>query len=375
MAVPWIVPVEAMPSRDVEVDRAMEQLEHSIRPPPTAIPPVVDDQRLLHPLTVELPDQVDHSLVARVRDVDIAHLAAAPLLHVGPVPLDPGAVAQRALALGTIAGQQLDRHLAGRGIDGGPGADGQGSRQVGQPLECRPWVFEGVEGRTIHCEEILADLHVDSGLPERIAGIGIPGSALVDLRDPVGAVVLLEVDPEHSHRDFGWPWHIPRIVDPAVGCAQLADHLAGRVVHVLPAGAMVKQLSVFLAHRGPVHVVHPGIVEEIAEEAPCIRKDLSPFGGRVDLHRHAGQVDGMVQGLTGCAVHDRQRVASADQELLAVGGEIEIRPAGRHHGRIVMGIAEIEEADGSLAVGLSRREEQLPLIGDRQVPEALLGGC
>ena len=178
-----------------------------------------------------------------------------------------------------------------------------------------------------------------------------------------------EVDAQHSCGEFRRPRHISGIADPGVRDAQLADHLAEGVVDVLPAGAVVEQYCVFFAHRGPVDVMHLGIVEEIAEEAPGIRKDLSPFGGGVDLHRHAGQADRMVQTLTGRGAHERQAVAFADQELLAVGGEIKITGARHHRRCFVTRIVEIEDADGSFAVRRSVREEQLPLICDGQVRE------
>src|SRR5579863_10526082 len=68
---------------------APQTLEHDLIDEAAAIPAVVDDQRLLVELSVELPHELIHAARAHIRKIDVGDPAGGGLLDVLAIVVDP----------------------------------------------------------------------------------------------------------------------------------------------------------------------------------------------------------------------------------------------------------------------------------------------
>ena len=93
------------------------------------------------------------------------------------------------------------------------------------------------------------------GLEQGRSHLAVPGRAVDDPLDPVGAVGDLPIDAEVAGPDRG---RFLRIAAPAVGVGgvELGDELADDVIHVPSGHGRLDELPVALPHGRPIDAVH-----------------------------------------------------------------------------------------------------------------------
>ena len=74
---------------------------------------------------------------------------------------------------------------------------------------------------------------------------------------------------------------------------QFADHFADDVTHIFAAVGVVHHCQVASANAVPINAVHIGVIEIVAEDAPCILDHLLPFTLRIDFREHWLRDDGL----------------------------------------------------------------------------------
>ncbi len=104
------------------------------------IPAIIDNQRFLMPLTIELTDQIVLARYTRIDHIHIADSAVRLLLHISPIPFDP--LPESKL---TIIPHQLNGNRPIAAVKFRVGAKGQRDRLVRQTLEIRIGILLGVD--------------------------------------------------------------------------------------------------------------------------------------------------------------------------------------------------------------------------------------
>src|SRR5262249_61062597 len=98
----------------------------------------------------------------------------------------------------------------------------------------------------------------------------------------VGPVIQPEIYAQQTYRNSWRLLNVTAALDPNVRGMQFAEHIVEDRVDLLATGTALQQLPVLLANSNPIHVVQPGIVEEIPAITPCFRENLPPLFARVD---------------------------------------------------------------------------------------------
>jgi hypothetical protein len=112
------------------------------------------------------------------------------------VLLDPGELRRRSSPESVRRGSC---EPFGRGL----AVDRELHRLAGQPGESPPRSLGCVEGTPVHREDVVAGLDLQSGLEQGGPHLAVPGRALDDLLDPVGAVRHFPIDAEIAGLDQG----------------------------------------------------------------------------------------------------------------------------------------------------------------------------
>ncbi len=355
--------VLGVPAGPVVGHGPVEHLDEAARDLPAAVPALVDDERGLVDLAEVLPDQVVLAVDAGVGHVDVADLALGLRRDVGAVLLDPLAVAEVRLAA-----QGLDHDVTGIVVELRLLADGDRDRAARQAHERGPRVLGRVHGHAVDGQEVVALLDVDAGLPQRVAGVHVPGRPLADALDPVGAVGQLPVHAEHADGLAGLVLHVAAEV-VGVADVELRDHLPDDVAQVLAGHAVVEHLLVVRPHGRPVHAVHVGDVEVVALEPPRLDEELPPLLARVDGDGHARR-DHVLAGGPGRRVLDRPAPAAEDDDLLAVGRHLVAAGSLGHRLLLLLLVGDVEEHDLRRPPGLEPHVQELVLVVDGQIGEA-----
>jgi hypothetical protein len=200
---------------------AAHALEDALRHEAAAVPPDVDDQRLLVDLGVEPGVERDHAVGAHVRQVDVADLAAGLLADVLAVAADPVGVAQPALGA-----HRVDHDVAGAG-EVRARVDGEHDVLVGEVVECREQRLAGAERAVVDHQQDIVDPDVDAGLVERRAD-AVGRIAAVDPGHLVADALAHGVDPEHAGRHLRQLGARIAAEDVGVRGRQLAEQVEAR---------------------------------------------------------------------------------------------------------------------------------------------------
>ncbi|MBA7677766.1 hypothetical protein ES703_86030 [subsurface metagenome] len=95
-------------------------------------------------------------------------------------------------------------------------------------------------------------------------------------------------------------------------------HLPNDIPDVAARYAVVQHGLVLFAHRGPVNLVHMGVVEVVTHESPCVIEDLPPLIPRLNHHVHRLGYDQVLEFLVGLCINDTGLTLTANEKLLAV---------------------------------------------------------
>ena len=267
---------------------AVQELDEARRDLPAAVPALVDQERGLHALAVELTDEFRLPVDARVRHIDVADPAARELLDATALRLDPVAVVERVLAC-----HRPDDDIARVCVADGLLRHRQHHGAVRHAKERRPRIARRVDVDAIHGKEIVALCNAKPLRRQRAArrvverGACLEAGELPRLR---GRTVVVEggreLDAQHADGAARRRLDIALALQVRVACVELGDHLRDQVVEVLARDDGGEHRLVLDADRGPVDAVHPRLVEVVAEDAPRVDEDLPALGARVDRHEH-----------------------------------------------------------------------------------------
>ena len=105
---------------------------------------------------------------------------------------------------------------------------------------------------------------------------------------------------------------------------ELAEHPLHHARQILPRGDVGEERLVLRLHGIPVVAVHVRVIEVIAVDPPAFVEDLTPLGGRVDLHFDTRDAEFVLARIDLAAdVRDRIVVLHLQQHAFAVAGDVE----------------------------------------------------
>jgi len=142
--------------------------------------------------------------------------------------------------------------------------------------------------------------------------------------------------------------------DVHVEGGQLADHLPQQVAQLRAVGDPGGQRLVLLAHRRPVQVVHVGVIEVVALEAPGLDEHLPELLAGVKGEGPVRQIHlGLIEllgaaegGGPGGGIDHEEVVLLAEHEFLAVGGKLAAADVGHQSLGLVAFVRDIEALEG-----------------------------
>ena len=263
-----------------------QPLEHDLVDEAAAVPAVIDEQRLLVELRIELPHELLHAERCHVGEVHVGDPPARGLVDHFAVVVDPGLLAQRQLAR-----HRLHREIAAlaAGVVGDRQLDGAvlfADQQAVRINGCLQ--LNAVDG-----QQVISGVYLETRCRERGA-IPVAGVvSRVDRRQPIpaGAALEGEIGAEECRGHAALLRRFVAAADVGVRVADLSEHLADEVVQVGARADQRQQPCVGGAHAGPIDPVHRLAEEEIALDPPGRGKHLRPLLRRLDAHPQVRQIE------------------------------------------------------------------------------------
>ena len=296
------------------ISLTQQTLDNHRRYVTTTVSTIVDNQRLLIQLRIEITSKLVETLGAHIGDVDIAHLAVGSLRHLADILLYPVVVVERILVSDGAYNNLACTSSRCGAIYAELGQDvSLAYKQLIDILyaRCR---------HTVNSYDIVTLLNAYAGLCQRRAqclAIYATGQNLLDAEETT--LIALKLGAQQTHRNTLQGGNLTGIY-VCVTATYLRDHLADDVVQIKTSLGIGNKYLILLLNGLPVDTVHILQVETITESTPYLIIDLCPLLHIIDVSNHILRADGILQISLGCGeVGNEHLTTSCEESLLAAG--------------------------------------------------------
>ena len=298
------------------ISLTQQTLDNHRRHVSTTVSTVVDNQRLLIQLGIEVTSKLIQTLGTHIGDVDVTHLAIGSLRHLADILLHPIVVVERILVSDGAYNNLACARSRGGAVNAELGQD------ISLAYEQLIDILHARCRHTVNGYDIVALLNAYAGLCQRRAqGLAIyaAGQDLLDAEET--ALIALEFGTQQAHRNTLQGGYLTRI-NVCVTATYLRDHLADDIVKIKTCLGVGNQHLILLLDSLPIQAVHILQIETVTESTPYLIVDLCPLLHIIDMGNHILRAYGILQVSLRCGeVGNKELTTLGEESLLAASRE------------------------------------------------------